>query len=226
MPPSKRPLLIGITGNIGSGKSSFCQAIEAQGICVIYTDTIANQRLADSFIIEALLNRYSTAILKDQKASGSSRQIDRQKLAETVFKNPKEVEYLNSLLHPLVLEDMQEIVETSDDPVLCFEVPLLFEANLQKCFDYLILVTATKETRLNRLVARGEALSNARHRMYNQLDDSFKKEQVDLVIENDDSIERLYLVVNAFVAGIGNIPQRYVSPFSPLLAPALPTSPQ
>lgn len=193
---------------------------------MIYTDTIANQRLADSLVIEALLSRYSTAILKDEKASGSSRQIDRQKLAETVFKNPKEVEYLNSLLHPLVLKDMQEIVETSDNPVLCFEVPLLFEAKLQKCFDYLILVTATQETRLSRLVSKGEALTNARHRMNYQLDDSFKKEQVDLVIENDGSFERLNLAISAFVAGIGNIPQRSVSSFSPLLAPALPTSPQ
>ncbi|PKN73184.1 MAG: dephospho-CoA kinase [Candidatus Cloacimonetes bacterium HGW-Cloacimonetes-3] len=213
MPQSKRPLLIGISGNIGSGKSSFCQAIADKNISVIYTDTLANQRLEDSIVIEALIARYSEAILTEEKTTNPKQHIDKHKLADVVFRDPREVEFLNSLLHPLVLKDMQEIVDTCEESVLCFEVPLLFEASLETCFDYLILVTATQENRFSRLASRGVPISNVRKRMQSQLDDSIKKDKVDLVIVNDGSIEELLLAADAFIASLGSISKRVVIPF-------------
>ena len=135
MSQNKKPLLIGITGNIGSGKSAFCNFLAANGLKVISADVVANQHLEDPAIKEALIKRYSTAILSPSNEDNGKGIINRKILADVVFSSEQETQYLNSLIHPLVLQDFQKIVEQSNEEALCFEVPLLFEANLQDCFD-------------------------------------------------------------------------------------------
>ncbi|HPC50269.1 MAG TPA: dephospho-CoA kinase, partial [Candidatus Cloacimonas acidaminovorans] len=156
MSQNKKPLLIGITGNIGSGKSAFCNFLAANGLKVISADVVANQHLEDPAIKEALIKRYSTAILSPSNEDNGKGIINRKILADVVFSSEQETQYLNSLIHPLVLQDFQKIVEQSNEEALCFEVPLLFEANLQDCFDYIVLISASLETRLMRLEKRGE----------------------------------------------------------------------
>jgi len=213
MSQNKKPLLIGITGNIGSGKSAFCNFLAANGLKVISADAVANQHLEDPAIKEALIKRYSTAILSPSNEDNGKGIINRKILADIVFGSEEETQYLNSLIHPLVLQDFQRIVEQSNEEALCFEVPLLFEANLQDCFDYIVLISASLETRLMRLEKRGENRTKAQQRMLHQIPDTEKRFLVDLVIENDGDLLNLQKSAVSFIEKIPYLPHKKVRPF-------------
>ena len=213
MSQNKKPLLIGITGNIGSGKSAFCNFLAANGLKVISADAVANQHLEDPAIKEALIKRYSTAILSPSNEDNGKGIINRKILADIVFGSEEETQYLNSLIHPLVLQDFQRIVEQSNEEALCFEVPLLFEANLQDCFDYIVLISASLETRLMRLEKRGEDRTKAQQRMLHQIPDTEKSFLVDLVIENDGDLLNLQKSAVSFIEKIPYLPHKKVRPF-------------
>ena len=213
MSQNKRPLLIGITGNIGSGKSAYCNFLAANGLKVISADAVANQHLEDPAIKEALIKRYSTAILSPSNEDNGKGIINRKILADIVFGSEEETQYLNSLIHPLVLQDFQRIVEQSNEEALCFEVPLLFEANLQDCFDYIVLISASLETRLMRLEKRGEDRTKAQQRMLHQMTDTEKRFLVNLVIENDGDLLSLQKSAVSFIEKIPYLPHKKVRPF-------------
>ncbi|NLM89993.1 MAG: dephospho-CoA kinase [Candidatus Cloacimonetes bacterium] len=213
MSQNKKPLLIGITGNIGSGKSAFCNFLAANGLKVISADVVANQHLEDPAIKEALIKRYSTAILSPSNEDNGKGIINRKILADIVFGSEEETQYLNSLIHPLVLQDFQRIVEQSNEEALCFEVPLLFEANLQDCFDYIVLISASLETRLMRLEKRGEDRTKAQQRMLHQMTDTEKRFLVNLVIENDGDLLSLQKSAVSFIEKIPYLPHKKVRPF-------------
>ena len=213
MSQNKKPLLIGITGNIGSGKSAFCNFLAANGLKVISADAVANQHLEDPAIKEALIKRYSTAILSPSNEDNGKGIINRKILADVVFSSEQETQYLNSLIHPLVLQDFQRIVEQSNEEALCFEVPLLFEANLQDCFDYIVLISASLETRLMRLEKRGEDRTKAQQRMLHQMTDTEKRFLVNLVIENDGDLLSLQKSAVSFIEKIPYLPHKKVRPF-------------
>ena len=213
MSQNKKPLLIGITGNIGSGKSAFCNFLAANGLKVISADVVANQHLEDPAIKEALIKRYSTAILSPSNEDNGKGIINRKILADVVFSSEQETQYLNSLIHPLVLQDFQKIVEQSNEEALCFEVPLLFEANLQDCFDYIVLISASLETRLMRLEKRGEDRTKAQQRMLHQMTDTEKRFLVNLVIENDGDLLSLQKSAVSFIEKIPYLPHKKVRPF-------------
>ena len=210
---NNRPLLIGITGNIGSGKSSFCNYLAANGLRIISADVLANQHLEDKDIQSALVTRYSPDILTTSVRDKNVLTINRKLLADKVFISETETNYLNSLIRPLVLQDFQQIAEQSQEKVLCFEVPLLFEANLQDCFDYLILISASKEKRLDRLEKKGEEKSKAEKRIMHQIPDINKRNLVDLVIENNNDIDALHKAADNFANHISEIKLKEVRPF-------------
>jgi len=214
MLPNKFPLLIGITGNIGSGKSAFCNFLTAKGLKVISADDVANQHLNDPEIKEALIKRYSTAVLSPSGNDKTNSIINHKILADIVFGSDEETKYLNSLIHPLVLQDFQRIVEQSQEEVLCFEVPLLFETNLQDCFDYIILISASLETRLNRVEKRGEDRIKAQQRMLYQIPDTEKRLLVDLVIENDGDLVSLQKAAAALIEKIPYLQYKKVRSFA------------
>ena len=203
----ERPLLIGITGNIGSGKSSFIQFILQQGYYVLFADTIAKQKLDDPDVKAILAKRWGDGILSDGA-------INHHKIAEIVFKQDHEREYLNSLIHPLVLQDFQDIVATSQEQYLIFEIPLLFEAGLQACFDFICLITASEETRIQRLKERNpHDLDNQIRRLKAQLPESQKLALADLVIDNSGSLSELEARARNFCTMIRRIPRRDVKAF-------------
>lgn len=210
---NNEPLLIGITGNMGSGKSVFCNFLVAGGLRVISADTLANKHLEDPEIIRALVKRYSKDILSSAEDKTKLR-INHKLLADKVFNSTTETNYLNSLIHPLVLKDFQQIVEQSAEKALCFEVPLLFEANLQDCFDYIILISAPLETLLQRLEKRGEDRIRAQQRLLHQLPDTEKRLLVDLVIENEGDLASLQKAAAAFLEKIPYLQYKKTRPFA------------
>ena len=188
MQQGNRPLIIGITGNIGSGKTSFCRCLERLGKSVIYTDKLANKHLDDEAVIRELVERFGDSIIAKDTARPA---INKAMLADIVFNDKQNRLHLNSLLHPLVLADMQALVVNSTSKVLIFEVPLLFEADLFECFDYIVLITAPPELRVQRIIERGLTPSEAQARIESQIDDSLKITKSDMIVENCHDISLL-----------------------------------
>jgi dephospho-CoA kinase len=187
-----RSSLIGITA-IWLREEQLYQFILHQGYRVLFADTIAKQKLDDPDVKAILAKRWGDGILSDGA-------ISHHKIAEIVFKQDHEREYLNSLIHPLVLQDFQDIVATSQEQYLIFEIPLLFEAGLQACFDFICLITASEETRIQRLKERNpHDLDNQIRRLKAQLPESQKLALADLVIDNSGSLSELEARARNFV---------------------------
>ncbi len=208
----RRPLLVGITGNIGSGKSTFCRYLESFGLRIIDADKVAGNCLQLPPVIDALVKRYSENILMDSGRK-ETRQIDRKKLAAKVFADPEETAFLNALIHPRVLGEFAGMVASSTEAYLGFEVPLLFEAGLQECFDYLVLIYAPQELRIERLHNRGETRDSALERQARQMRDEDKLCRADLVVENTGNEETLKEKAGQLVKRMGEIPYRQLKSF-------------
>ncbi|HOH46813.1 MAG TPA: dephospho-CoA kinase [Candidatus Cloacimonadota bacterium] len=185
MPQSSSPKLIGITGNIGSGKSLVCSFIQQAGFKLVPADDIAKAQLDDEDLQVHLAEVWGAELIVDGR-------IDRNALADIVFTNPGKLAYLNSLIHPRVLEIFDRMVEVSHDDLLFFEIPLLFEAGLESCFDAIVLVTAPREQVIARLKKRDSSSpEQILARLKAQIPDIDKLDRVDYVLQNDSDPEAL-----------------------------------
>ncbi len=202
------PILIGITGNIGSGKSKFCGFLQTGGHRVILADAIAQEQLDDPENLKQLVRHWGKTVVKGGKP-------DRKEIASIVFNNKVERSWLNNLLHPRILVAMQQIVDESRDQYLFFEVPLLFEAGLQHCFDYIVLIRADRDLRLQRLIKNGKGTpEEIEARMDAQIDDVDKIPLCDLVIDNNGSLSSLRGQVAALTARLDGIRRKDKIPFA------------
>ncbi|HOT40788.1 MAG TPA: dephospho-CoA kinase, partial [Candidatus Syntrophosphaera thermopropionivorans] len=194
-----QPILIGITGNIGSGKTTFCNLLEEKGFKVIYADEIAQQQLNQPDTLKTLIKRWGKGIVKNG-------QPQRDKIAEIVFNNKSELDFLNSIVHPKTLSALQQIVDNSTEKYLFFEIPLLFEAGLELCFDYIILIRAPREVRINRLLQKGkETREQIEARINAQIDDQDKIPLCDLVIDNSKDLIELNNQLNSLLSTLKDI---------------------
>ena len=203
-----QPILIGITGNIGSGKTTFCNLLEENGFKVIYADEIAQQQLNQPDTLKTLIKRWGKGIVKNG-------QPQRDKIAEIVFNNKSELDFLNSIVHPKTLSALQQIVDNSTEKYLFFEIPLLFEAGLELCFDYIILIRAPREVRINRLLQKGkETREQIEARINAQIDDQDKIPLCDLVIDNSNDLTELNNQLNSLLSTLKDIKPKEKIPFS------------
>ncbi|HNU97658.1 MAG TPA: dephospho-CoA kinase [Candidatus Syntrophosphaera thermopropionivorans] len=203
-----QPILIGITGNIGSGKTTFCNLLEEKGFKVIYADEIAQQQLNQPDTLKTLIKRWGKGIVKNG-------QPQRDKIAEIVFNNKSELDFLNSIVHPKTLSALQQIVDNSTEKYLFFEIPLLFEAGLELCFDYIILIRAPREVRINRLLQKGkETREQIEARINAQIDDQDKIPLCDLVIDNSKDLIELNNQLNSLLSTLKDIKPKEKIPFS------------
>ena len=210
---NERPLLIGVTGNIGSGKSSFCSFLQRAGLCVYTADQLAKSHLADPDVISALREHFGEQIIDGDGTDSHQRaSINKSALAKVVFSDPAKVQFLNNLLHPLVLKDMDDLVRQSLKDYLVFEVPLLFEARLEDCFDFLILITSSDRIRNQRLGKRDNNTSEERSSF--QIHDYQKRDRVHLMVENDGDLCALEANAKLLLARLPQISKRLIKPFS------------
>ncbi|MGC9362577.1 MAG: dephospho-CoA kinase [Candidatus Syntrophosphaera sp.] len=201
------PIRIGITGNIGSGKSSFCEMLMDRGCKVIFADKIAQEQLETPDSIKQITKRWGKDILREGKP-------DRKKIASIVFNRKTELDFLNSVIHPKTLNELQNISDNSSERFLFFEIPLLFEAGMQRCFDYIILVKADRGKRLTRLLKSGqESPSQIQARMNTQISDIEKIPLCDMVVDNSGTQRTLLKQAEFLISRLDSIRKRDTMPF-------------
>lgn len=178
---------VGLTGGIGAGKSTVADMFSKLGAIVIRSDELARQVIEPSTPgFQKVISRFGNQILQE---NGS---IDRQKLAQLVFNDPKALKDLEDIIHPLVRIKTNEIIESQNrEAIVVNEVPLLLEKNMETLFDFLVVVISNVKNRLNRLKKRGISEEEALKRMKLQVDDDKRKSLADFLIVNDGNIEQL-----------------------------------
>ena len=188
-------LLVGLTGNIASGKSTVAQLLSERGATIIDADVLARRAVErGSKAFDAIVRRWGTSVLAPDG------HLDRAALRRVVFGNPKELESLNEIVHPEVerLRDMRisEARGRGDKVVVC-DIPLLFEKKLVDNFDRIVLVDAPRPLRLERLVSdRGLRETEAMDMIAAQMPAELKRARADFVVDNASTLTELERRVN------------------------------
>jgi dephospho-CoA kinase len=185
MKQHKRPFLIAVTGSFASGKTLVSKWFEEQGFTVHYTDKLGHAVLQDEKVIYILAEKFGNEILENGA-------ISRKKLGEIVFDSTENLKFLNSILHPQIRSKTQAIIDSSREDYLVFEIPLLFENNLQDAFDLTINISASKENRISRSQKRDKMkITQIEQRIKSQMSDYDKQKLADINIENNGTIDEL-----------------------------------
>jgi dephospho-CoA kinase len=178
----KPPLRVGITGGIGSGKTTVCRIFEQLGIPVYYADERAKALMIENQSLVAKVKK-----LFGEEAYLPDGTLNRKWIGNIVFQDGKKLEQLNAIVHPAVIKDGEAWHQLQRNlPYTLKESALLFEIKSEKFYDKTIVVYAPKETRLKRVIERdGLTKAAVEARMDKQLDDEKKRQLADYVIIND-----------------------------------------
>lgn len=173
------PLKIGLTGGIGSGKSTVAKIFELLNVPMYYADA-ASKRLyhTDKDLMGALKKHFGEDIYTDE-------QLNRSKLAAFVFGDKEKLALLNELVHPLTIKDAEEWMKAQTGPYLVKEAALLFESGSVAGLDYVIGVSAPVHIRIKRVMDRDKvSREEVERRMSRQIDENIKMRLCDFVIDN------------------------------------------
>lgn len=172
---------VGVTGGIGSGKTTVCMVFKTLGIPVYNADSQAKLLMNSEPELKASIKEYfGNDIYHDET-------LDRSKLAEIVFNDKKALDKLNSLVHPAVVGDFEHWLSRQTSKYVIEEAAIIFESNIARRFDKIILVTAPDEVRIERVCARDRVTPEiVRNRMKNQWTDEKKIPLADYIIYNDN----------------------------------------
>jgi len=186
--PSTR--IIGLTGNIASGKSAVAEMLAKKGATIIDADELSRDAVTPgSPALESIVARWGPSVLS---ADGT---LDRAALRKTVFNNRSDLDALNEIVHPEVMRLRAAEVEAArmrGDRVIVAVIPLLFERHLADEFDFIVLVDAPRDVRLERIVRdRGLEEAEAMDMIASQMPAELKRARANGVIENSGSMEDL-----------------------------------
>jgi dephospho-CoA kinase len=187
-------LLVGLTGGIGSGKSTVAAMLERRGAVVLDADDLARMAVEPGTPGHArVVEEFGSGIL----APGG--EIDRERLADVVFADPEARRRLESIVHPDVARLFAETLDAyrDTDSIVVYVVPLLVERSLQAAFDVIVVISASPEVRLARLMTgRRMDEKDARDRMAAQLSDEERERAGNVVIRNEGTLDDLENVVD------------------------------
>jgi len=171
--------IIGLTGGIGSGKTTVAKYLESKGIPVYIADLEAKKIMETETVIGKIIDAFGSDMIENKK-------VNRSKLASLVFNNPEKLEILNGIIHPEVKNHFANWVKLHENfPFVVKEAAILFESGSYKECDKIILVTAPKEIRIKRVMERDEiSREEVEARMANQWTDTQKTVMSDFVIQN------------------------------------------
>jgi dephospho-CoA kinase len=177
-------LKIGITGNIGSGKSTVARVFAILGVKVFYADAEAKKVMtADELLIEGIKSAFGS------EAYSANGELNRKYVAGIVFNNEEELKKLNSLVHPAVFRAFDEWAKGfTNEPYVIKEAAVLFESGSYQFCDKTLLVSAPLEMRLKRVMQRDHiSRAEVEAREVRQFTEERKKELADYILHNDDT---------------------------------------
>ena len=184
--------VIALTGGIGAGKSLVANYFFTLGAQVIDSDQLARNAIERGSVgFDEVVSHFGDEILKDGD-------IDRRKLAEIIFSDSKQRNFLESIIHPKVQQALTDAKKSlADDEILIYEIPLLFETNAASRFDLVITVEAPLADRIQRLKERGLLQSEIEKRIASQATEAQRISIANIVIENSGNEEELLRKVEA-----------------------------
>ena len=194
---------VGLTGGVGSGKSTVARLLADHGAVVIDADAIAREVVEPGTPgFDAVVDAFGPTVV------GSDGRLDRPALAAIVFADGDRRAQLNAIVHPLVRHRTAELAAAAPaDAVVVHDIPLLVESELAGGFDFVVVVQADAGTRVARLAARGMTPEDARERMAAQASDEQRRAVADVVIENDGSLAELAAAVDDLWQRLTRVPE-------------------
>ena len=171
--------IIGLTGGIGSGKTTIANHFKEANIPVYIADDEARKIMQSEEIIDAIRKTFGDAIFDDTI-------LNREKLSKIVFENPEKLKLLNAIIHPAVKKDFQNwVLNHKNAPFVIYEAAILFESGSYKNCDLIISVTAPIESRIQRVIQRDNtSREQVLKRINTQWNDDQRIAKSDFVIEN------------------------------------------
>ncbi len=172
--------IIGLTGGIGSGKTTIARLFMAAAVPVYIADDEARKLMQSEEIIQEIKAKFGTTIFENDI-------LNRQKLAEIVFNNPEKLKLLNSIIHPAVKKDFDIwVLNQKQASFVIYETAILFESGSYQNCDHIITVTAPIETRIQRVMQRDNtSREQIMTRINAQWSDEQRMAKSDFVIENN-----------------------------------------
>ena len=173
---------LGVTGGIGSGKTTVCRIFRVLGVPVFVADDAAKQMMNSDPDIRKKINEIAG---QDLYSGGN---LDRMELARLIFNNPEMLKSVNKVVHPIVLRTFDEWAEKAEEPYVIMEAAVLFESRGEAHVDRVVSISAPVEERIERVMGRSElSREQVLERINNQLEDDEREEQSYYVINNADN---------------------------------------
>jgi dephospho-CoA kinase len=189
-----RPRTIGLTGGIGTGKTTVSDYLAFHyGLTILDADRYAREAVAlDSQGLRAIVERYGPEMLR------SDQTLDRPRLAEMMFQDATEKRWLEGLIHPFVRDHLSTSAQSlCHQPTIVMDIPLLFEAQMTDLVSEIWVVYCRPEQQLRRLMARNHLSQlEAQRRIESQMPLAQKCDRADVVLDNSGSVEALYAQVD------------------------------
>jgi dephospho-CoA kinase len=201
-PVSNKIPIIGLAGGVGSGKSLVAQMMGELGAIVLDADEAAHDVLAQPQVVASLTEWWGASVV------GPRGEVDRKRVSEIVFEDPKQRRRLEALIHPRIFERWARTIQQARDdqtvaPAVVIDAPLLFEAGLDAECDVIVFVDVPVEVRSERVRAnRGWSDEELRRREKMQQSLEAKKAKADYVIENASSVADLHRRVERLFATV------------------------
>ena len=190
---------IAITGNIGCGKSTFANFAEETGFPVLRADDISKNILySDEKVKSLVIKKFGDQSFIDGKPNKSF-------LAKEVFADPIKLNKLESILHPRVIKSVEKSMNESlkSNPVIFVEAALIYEADMEEMFNYVVLITSDRMLRLKRKITSGISEEDFNNRELNQISEDEKKKSADFVFSNNSTIKELKMKFNLLLLTLG-----------------------
>jgi len=195
---SKSPLVIGLTGSIGMGKSTVAAMFERAGVPVFDADAeVRAMQGPDGILLPAIEEVFPGSTGPDG--------VDRDALGKLVFADPEKLALLESIVHPAVAQRRAEFIErTKDSAMIVFDIPLLFERGGHEAVDVVVVVSAPAEAQRQRVLARPDMTEEKfEHILGLQVPDAEKREHADHVIDTGTSFTETENAVRELIASLG-----------------------
>jgi dephospho-CoA kinase len=191
--------VIGLTGGIGSGKSTVGKILKKLGANVIDSDQLSREVVKpQTVVLKKLKKRYGNEILDSENS------LNRKKLGKIIFENKDEKRWLEELIHPQITLLLKKLIKTGPYPIV-YEAPLLFEAGHDRFMDLVLTISVNHEEKIDRVKKRDNfSKPEILKRLNNQNDDKWRENRADTVIINNGNLNKLELSIKSFWKDLQN----------------------